>query len=142
MFRSLFVLLFFVSPLARAVPVTIKVKKVTDTGGSIIINLFNSSNAWNARNDPDPTSVEKITPAVKGTSTKIIDLPPGDYAFFLYNDVNNDGKLEKDWMGKPAEPYAFSNDVQIAFSKPSWDQIKFTVTNTGAKESVTLVDPR
>lgn len=122
---------------ADAAPVTIEVTKVTDSEGPIVISLFATSESWDKE---APSSVLKL-PVTVDTSTLQIDLPEGDYAFFLYQDLNGDGMLKKSGFGFPAEPYAFSNNRQIKFSKPSWDQLKFTVDSTGAKHSVSLNHP-
>ena len=121
-----------------AAPVEIEVTNVRHTAGTIRISMFATPESWDAET---PTSVPTIFPVVAGTSTTTIDLEPGEYGFFLYNDVNNDGVLQKTWIGMPNEPYAFSNNLQLNMSKPTFDQMKFTVTKDGAKQSVKLIDP-
>ncbi|MEZ5914451.1 MAG: DUF2141 domain-containing protein [Parvularculaceae bacterium] len=37
---------------------------------------------------------------------------PGVYAFVAYFDENGDGKLNRSFIGKPKEPYVFSNDIR------------------------------
>lgn len=121
-----------------AAPVQIDVTNVKHTAGTIRISMFATAESWDAET---PTSEPTIFPVIAGTSTTTIDLAPGENGFFLYNDVNNDGVLQKTWIGMPNEPYAFSNNVQLHMSKPTFDQMKFTVTADGAKQSVTLIDP-
>lgn len=47
-------------------------------------------------------------------------LEPGDYAFVAYLDENGDMKLNKNAIGKPTEPYIFSNNVKPKLKKPSF----------------------
>jgi uncharacterized protein (DUF2141 family) len=68
-------------------------------------------------------------------------LPPGDYAFFIYDDVNGNGKLDKTWVGFPDEPYAFSNNVKLHFAKPRFSDLRFTVPARGANQVIQLLDP-
>jgi uncharacterized protein (DUF2141 family) len=126
------------SSLAIAAPVMIEVNNVKVAAGPIRISLFNHSGSWDSET-PDQQPV--MSPIQNGTSSTTLDLPPGDYAFFLYNDTNNNGKLEQTWIGMPNEPYAFSNNVRLNMSKPTWQQIKFTVGAEGTKQTVTLIDP-
>ncbi len=55
------------------------------------------------------------------------DLKPGEYAFVAYFDENDDGKLNRNPLGKPKEPYVFSNDVKPKLRKPTFDETKVAV---------------
>lgn len=55
------------------------------------------------------------------------DLKPGEYAFVAYYDENGDGKLNRNVVGKPKEPYIFSNDVRPKLRKPTFDETKVAV---------------
>lgn len=55
------------------------------------------------------------------------DLTPGAYAFVAYLDENADGKLNRNVLGKPKEPYVFSNDVRPKLRKPTFDETKVEV---------------
>lgn len=57
----------------------------------------------------------------------ISDLEPGDYAFVAYYDENGDGKLNRSVIGKPKEPYVFSNNVRPKLRKPTFDEAKVAV---------------
>lgn len=55
------------------------------------------------------------------------DLKPGDYAFVAYYDENGDGKLNRNALGKPKEPFIFSNDVRPKLRKPTFDETKVSI---------------
>lgn len=57
----------------------------------------------------------------------ISDLTPGDYAFVAYFDKNGDGKLNRSLIGKPKEPYIFSNNVRPKLRKPTFAETKVAV---------------
>ncbi|MEK7266311.1 MAG: DUF2141 domain-containing protein [Pseudomonadota bacterium] len=57
----------------------------------------------------------------------ISDLRPGDYAFVAYFDENGDGKLNRSFIGKPKEPYVFSNNVRPKLRKPTFAETKVAV---------------
>ena len=120
----------------KAAPVDIQVNVASkaDARAPIFVGLFKKASSWDAET---PDKNIKF-PASADGSHHVIDLEPGTYAFFMYNDLNNDGKLETGFMGMPAEPYSFSNNVKINMSKPTWAQISFKVTADGAKQVIRL----
>ncbi len=54
-------------------------------------------------------------------------LEPGAYAFIVYLDVNQDGKLNRSALGRPTEPVAFSNGFRPRLQRPKFDDVKITV---------------
>jgi uncharacterized protein (DUF2141 family) len=67
------------------------------------------------------------------------DLPPGEYAVSSYHDINSNGKLDRYFIGKPKEPYGFSNNVN-PFGKPSYNECKFTLANSPKSISIKLLN--
>lgn len=55
---------------------------------------------------------------------KIDNLSKGSYGFSFFHDVNNDGKLNKNFLGIPKEPYGFSNGEKGSFGPPDFEDIK------------------
>ena len=49
---------------------------------------------------------------------------PGAYALAIYQDVNANMKIDVGPFG-PTEPYGFSNNPRILFSKPSFESVRF-----------------
>lgn len=55
-------------------------------------------------------------------------LEPGPYAFVAYYDENGDGVLNRGKvLGKPKEPYVFSNGVKPKLRKPKFEEAKVDV---------------
>jgi uncharacterized protein (DUF2141 family) len=42
-----------------------------------------------------------------------------------FHDRNNNGELDKDWLGVPVEDYGASNDARGTFGPPSFEDAKF-----------------
>jgi len=51
---------------------------------------------------------------------EIADLPHGQYAIAVYHDLNGNGKLDKNLIGIPSEPYAFSNNPRAKWKRPDF----------------------
>lgn len=69
---------------------------------------------------------------------RLRDLNPGPYAFVAYYDANGDGMLNRGGvLGKPKEPFAFSNGVKPKLRKPRFDETAIEV-EPGAVVVLTL----
>ena len=51
------------------------------------------------------------------------DLPAAGIALTAYVDVNDNGMLDKNLMGRPSEPFGFSNQASSAFGPPKWSAV-------------------
>jgi uncharacterized protein (DUF2141 family) len=65
-------------------------------------------------------------------------LEPGQYAVSAYQDENNNGRLDTGFLGKPKEPYGFSNDARRTFGPPSAKDAAFDVSVAGKTVSFRL----
>lgn len=52
-------------------------------------------------------------------------LPKGEYAFSLFQDENNNGRLDTAAFGIPTEKYAFSNNAEGVMGPPSYEDCRF-----------------
>jgi uncharacterized protein (DUF2141 family) len=102
--------------------------------GEIRVALFKQKNEWLK------TSVmnEKVSVTGKKVTVKMANVPEGEYAISVYHDVNGNGKLDRNGMGIPNEPYAFSNNAQGNFGPPSFDSAKVKVDANTKILSLTL----
>ena len=55
-------------------------------------------------------------------------LPAGEYALSIFQDVNDDGKLERNFIGLPKEPAGLSNNLRPKFGPPKYKDAVFAVT--------------
>lgn len=126
---------FLFSSAVYAAPVEFKVENVKATTGAIYFQMFDNPGAWDAET---PSFVFTINSVTMDSAVYKGDLAPGEYAFFVYHDVDGDGSLKQNAFGLPVEPYAFSNNVKLGFSKPEYSKMKFTVDANGAMQTVQL----
>ena len=47
------------------------------------------------------------------------------HAIAVYHDVNDNGKLDRNMLGIPREPYAFSNNPTAKWEAPTFNEISF-----------------
>lgn len=81
-------------------------------------------------------------PAENAPQTACIDVPePGTYAIASYHDRDGNRKLKKKWNFTPREPYALSNNPDIAeLRAPKFSEAAFDVRASGADIVLNLVD--
>lgn len=53
-------------------------------------------------------------------------IPPGRYAVLSYQDLNNDGSLDRSKLGLPLEPFALSNDAGRR-GRPTFEQAAISI---------------
>jgi uncharacterized protein (DUF2141 family) len=66
------------------------------------------------------------------------DIPRGTYAMAVVHDENMNGKLDKNWIGRPKEGYGFSNDAKSLLSAPSFSDASFVYDGRNLNLTMTL----
>jgi uncharacterized protein (DUF2141 family) len=95
--------------------------------GDIYISVYDSADKWLGE-DVVLTQKVIIAEALKGDLVlSELNLPPGNYAFSVFYDVNNNGKLDTNFIGIPKEPVALSNNARPKFGPPKYKDAVFAV---------------
>lgn len=68
------------------------------------------------------------------------DLPYGNYAVAIYQDVNANGKLDTGTFGIPTEPFAFSNNFKPKWGGPSFEKCRFEFSQDNQTLSITMIN--
>lgn len=116
----------FFSLNAYAHELVLKVDKITNIKGVMMIALYNSEDSYNK--DKNAFSGQKIAVTQNTLTVNFGDVPTGDYAIKLYQDENENGVIDKNIVGIPTEAYGFSNNGG-AMGQPSFAEAKFSVTD-------------
>src|SRR6266436_3863096 len=113
--------------------VIVKVTGLRSETGQVKIAVFNSSEKWLGE---QPVYSSTINVDSQTVTWRINDVPYGDYGVAVFHDENSNGKMDKNVLGIPLEPYGFSNNVRITFGPPKWEEAKFTVKGSTAEVSI------
>lgn len=62
----------------------------------------------------------------------IVGVPPGVYAAQAFHDEDDNGRLEKSWLGLPEEGMGFSHNAPMRFGPPTFADAAFTVSSDAA----------
>jgi uncharacterized protein (DUF2141 family) len=72
-----------------------------------------------------------LDPTARHLTAHFKDLPPGQYAAVVFQDFNGNGKLDKNFLGIPKEPYGFSNDARGSAGPPKFSDAAVTLSPDG-----------
>lgn len=114
---------------------TVKLANVKEFKGSIRMAVYNNQKSFPSETQSICGAVTSLAP---GTLPKLTceNLPFGQYAVAVYHDLNNNGKMDKNTLGIPTEPYGFSNNVQVKWRHPKFADAAFVLSN--AKQELTV----
>ncbi len=120
----------------QAYTLTLIVEGMDSNVGNLGVLVFNNEKGW----PEDRTAAYKdiSVPAEKGTQTlKIPGLPAGNYAVALIHDINQNHKLEKNWIGQPKEQWGLSNNPHATIKAPPMSKALFEL-NTDKEIHIVL----
>ena len=104
---------------------TIHVENVLPAGGVLRLGLYDAARYPDDNSKPIASADVPATPGE--TVITLHGIAPGVYAIQTFQDVNANDKMDTSWLGLPLEPFGFSQDVTPFLSKPSFDEVKFTL---------------
>jgi uncharacterized protein (DUF2141 family) len=104
---------------AMAEDLTVEVRNVKPNAGVVFVGLYDKAADFPAtRKGMAGQALEASSDTVVAT---FAGLTAGRYAVAVYQDENRNGKLDKNFLGLPTEPYGFSNDARGSMGPPSFD---------------------
>ena len=117
-------------------PLTITITNLGSTKAPVLLGLYGVNNEF--LNEKDTLKNYMFKPAGKDTiSAEITDLDYGQYAFAMFQDMDNDGKISRNFIGIPKDPYAFSSNFKPRLKAPSFNDCCF---NYNEEESIQEIE--
>lgn len=108
---------------SQAQETQIKITDIRSAKGTIILNVFKDNDSYD-KNQPYKQFTFDKKALVSGTLNVHFNLEPGIYGITLVDDENEDGKINKNFVGMPKEGFGFSNFFMTKMKKPSFDDFK------------------
>lgn len=121
---------------ASTTKLTVEVSNIKGSSGkNITVGIFDKSTFPTKGKAKYEKSI-----VANGNSVSItFDLPDGDYAVAVYQDLNNNKILDKNFFGFPKEPYGFSKNFKPKLSAPKFSDCSFTLSGTEKKLGISLI---
>ena len=78
---------------------------------------------------PDGEGVLTVRVPINGRKAACAfpNIEAGTYAVAVVHDENNNGRVDKNFLGVPTEGYGASNNRTYALSSPKWEESKFVL---------------
>ena len=103
---------------------TVTVLGIKNNTGMLTVELYNAKGKFLK------TPYKTVSSPIKSNAATItfIGIPNTEYTVMTYHDENNNGKLDKNFIGMPKEPVACSNNAKGFMGPPKYEDAKFTIT--------------
>lgn len=115
---------------------TVEVSDLVSDKGSVYFGLYNKKKGF--LNENTAFANAKVKTMGNNVSYTFKNLPVGEYAVAVYQDVNSNGKCDRNLIGYPTEGFGFSRNYRPKLSAPNFDEVKIVI-HQSTKTSIALV---
>lgn len=122
------------------VPLRVIIDNLSTNEGEVEIGVYTPENKF--PDEKDKFKKYRFQPKSELIDVLLEDLPYGELALAVYHDENNNGKIDKNFLGIPTEPYAFSNNFKPSIKAPSFDNCKFSYNELNHVVRISLINKR
>lgn len=132
-------LALLVGSVASAANLAATVDNIKEYKGKVRVTVYPEATWLNE--DPEKAaglqSVGLTGQTANGSVSLNFDLEPGEYAAVAYHDLNDNAELDRNFVGIPKEPYAFSQGFD-KMRRPTFEDCKFAVGEEGHAITIDL----
>lgn len=112
----------------------IKILNIRKNKGKVIVAVFQDPETWLE----SPLKEVKLTTDADA-KTVSFQVPFGTYAVSVYQDTDDNGELDTNFLGIPKEPIGFGNNYK-PFGKPKFESAAIEHTATSEPHEIKLDD--
>ncbi|MCB0547272.1 MAG: DUF2141 domain-containing protein [Phaeodactylibacter sp.] len=114
----------------------IEVNNVKEAKGTIWVGIYDSQENYLVK---EKAIVQGFKVERAGAARySIPGLPFGTYAVALFHDTNDNGELDRNFLGIPTEPFAFSRPPRTKWRLPSFKEVSFQFTANSQRLRISL----
>lgn len=114
------------------------VSNVKSDKGSVVVWVYAGPDRWLS----DDVFLKQDLPVAGNragdTVTLELALPPGEYALSVFQDVDGNGEMARNFMGIPKEPAGLSNNAVARFGPPKYKDAKFEIADQPVEQRIRL----
>jgi uncharacterized protein (DUF2141 family) len=102
---------------------TVTISSIKNNTGKLTAEVYNSKGQFLKK------AFKTNATVIKNNSAIVVfnDLPKSEYTVMVYHDENNNGKLDKNFIGMPKEAVACSNNAKGFMGPPKYEDAKFSL---------------
>jgi uncharacterized protein (DUF2141 family) len=102
---------------ADQITLSVRVDNVRPDQGEVRVAMF-AEGAWLSE---QPVAALRTASSGATVTLRLPAPSAGRYGLAAYQDINGDGELNRNMIGIPTEPYAFSNNAPLRFGPPTFE---------------------
>lgn len=121
----------------KRTPLILTVTNLASPTAPVIVGIYNSKHLFMYKESR--IKEYAFIPHGNTLSAQIIDINYGEIAIAIYQDLNSNGKFDKNIIGMPTEGYAFSNNFRPKIKAPDYDDCKFDYNSTTPPLKIQLI---
>lgn len=127
--RSILLLLTLLPLPGYGVDLTARITGFANSQGSARLAMFSKSRQELFPNKGNPDYVRDSVITAGTATITLSDVPPGEYAIFVYHDSNSNNSLDHKWYGPPREAFGYYRHFTVKLVPPDFDEVSFQVTD-------------
>ena len=108
---------------AQSHRLTLDVMGMKEKKGNLLISVYDSAEDYLKK------PVKTLTTPVDALTKRVVlELESGTYAVVIYQDLNSNGKVDRNFFRLPTEPCGFSRDARPKMGPPRYKPASFTLS--------------
>ena len=123
-------------PNTQPKPFKLTIENLGSKTAPVLIGLYGVNNEF--LNEKDTLKKYRFIPDGDKLTVEITDLKYGTYAMALFQDMDSDGKISRNILGIPTDPYAFSNNFRPLFKAPSFEDCCFDYNEQEHEQEISM----
>ncbi|GHV56907.1 hypothetical protein FACS1894182_04480 [Bacteroidia bacterium] len=120
--KILLLMLLVAGTLSAQNKLTLVVDGIENVKGHLMVALYDKDNFRKK-----PVSAQLVKVEAETVVVVFENIPAGEYAVSLFQDENDNGKLDTGLFGIPTEKYGFSNNAKGQYGPPSYNDCRFII---------------
>ena len=115
----------------------LQIDNIKDLEGTLYVAIYKSEEDFPLDGEWEFRTSQKVNS--ESELFKISGLEFDEFAIAIFHDVNDNGEMDKNWLGIPKEPFGFSNNVRPKFSSPEFQDCRIKIDEQNQHVKIDLI---
>jgi len=118
-------------------PLTVIIDNLESATAPVEISIYGKDNKFPS--PKDQLKIFRFHPSGKKLVATLDGIRCGQYAIATYQDLDGDGKIGKNMIGIPTDPYGFSNNYHPKVKAPNFSDCSFDYDEASNTVNITMI---
>lgn len=118
-------------------PLRLIVDNLASPDAPVIVGVYNALRKFPS--ETDQLVILTFIPEGLELCVDITELGYDTYAIALYQDLNRNGKCDRNFLGVPTEPFAFSNNFKPKLRAPTFEECCFNYNDSENEVRISML---